>query len=165
MPPTLADPQAIQQSAANFLRAVLTRYCAQPADRQFTGLACECDPGAASLYVHLSDRSDAATVAVEDWPYTYVEQDVSDVTPPAWFAEYDDLQCAYYQTETVPYAEIEQALAAVLAGVAAALTELARDGTLQRCGFVTSPCLSVVTEDDDSPAVGLARVAVDRRTS
>lgn len=152
--PTVAD---IQAEAERFLRAVLDRYHQAHPQRVFSGLACECDPGAGSCYVYLRDQ-DETTEESQMWKHNYIEQEVGAVDPPTWFAPYDELQTAYFQEERIEYAEIAAALERILAGVSKAISQLQATGFLAEHGFREPLCLSVFTEDDEDLQQGQSRV-------
>lgn len=151
----------VEKSASAFLAGVLASYHKRNPKKLLVGLACECDPGAASLYVFVCESGHDVHGFPCDWAHQFIEQGAG-VKPPKWFDEYDDLQTKYFQDGSIEYAEIERALAIILAGIAKALVDLERNGTLSECGFLDSPRLCVFTEDDADQEVGDHRVDHER---
>lgn len=149
----------IKQEATRVIEAILASFYEDHQDLKLTGLACEIDPGAASLYIYLCDSSKNSSEPIEKWPYSLDEQQVRGLKPPAWFDHYHILLSRHYKDHEISYEPIKTALSIILDGLAQTLAEFEKTGKLSKLGFEKNPTLSVWTEDDADENIGKSRVA------
>ncbi len=155
----------IKQEATRVIEAILASFYEEHPDLKLTGLACEIDPGAASLYLYLCDSTQNCLDPIEKWPYSLDEQQVRSLKPPAWFDHYHILLSRHFKDHEIGYEPIKTALAIILDGLAQTLAEFEKTGRLSKLGFEKKPVLSVWTEDDPDKSTGKARVAKYRQTN
>lgn len=153
----------IKQEAIRVIEAILASFHEEHSNLKLTGLACEIDPGAASLYLYLCDSTKNVQDSISKWPYSLDEQQVKGLKPPAWFDHYHILLSRYYKDHEIGYEPIKSALAIILDGLAQTLAEMEKTGRLTRLGFEKNPVLSVWTEDDSDENIGKTRVSKYRQ--
>ncbi len=149
----------IKQEALRVIEAILANFHQENPTLTLTGLACEIDPGAASLYISLCDSTQNNQEAISKWPHSLDEQEVKGLRPPAWFDQYHILLSRHYKDHEISYEPIKAALTIILDGIAQSIAELEKTGQLARIGFAKNPILSVWTEDDADDSVGKNRIA------
>ena len=148
----------ITDDASRVLKHVLAHYASEHSLEAVRAIACECDPGAASLYIHIACGTDDIFDDPMSWTSSYVEQSCPPYREPRWFAEFDQMNRAYFEStdDESAYSEIEGYLERILDGVSQALVNLRAE--LQRLGYPAGIKLAVFTEDDDSVMTGFARI-------
>lgn len=155
----------IKQEATRVIEAILASFYEEHPDLKLTGLACEVDPGAASLYIYLCDSNNSSSEPIEKWPHSLDEQQIRGLKPPAWFDHYHILLSRHYKDHEIGYEPIKTAFSIILDGLSQTLAEFEKTGRLNKLGFEKKPVLSVWTADDPDDNTGKSRVAKYRQTS
>ncbi len=158
--------EQIRDDAARVLLHVLSGYAKRNPVGDIVAIACECDPGASSLYIHLANSAEQLLSDPMTWPKSNLEQQYSEFDPPSWFAEFDDLNSQYFKSsndDESGYAEIEQYFATILDGVAIGILSLKHE--LVKLQYPDDIKLAVVTEDDDSETTMYDRVNAHLQSS
>ena len=149
----------IQVDASQVLRHVLADYASEYGAESARAIACECDPGAASLYVHIACNGDDLFDDPTGWSHAFIEQDCPAYAQPSWFDQFDKLNQRYFESDDEDesaYAEIEHYFQRILEGVARALVAMRSE--LLQLGYPADIQLAVATEDDDSPQTKFDRI-------
>lgn len=149
----------IQVDASQVLRHVLAHYAAEYGAGSACAIACECDPGAASLYVHIACDGDDLFDDPTGWSHAFIEQDCPAYAQPSWFEQFDELNQCYFQSDEEDesaYAEIERYFQRILQGVAQALVAMRSE--LVQLSYPADIQLAVATEDDDSADTKFDRI-------
>lgn len=148
----------ITDDASHVLQHVLTHYASEYSLEDAIAIACECDPGVASLYIHIACGEDDIFDDPMSWRSSYVEQRCPPYKEPRWFAEFDEMNRAYFEStdDESAYSEIEGYLERILDGVAQALVNMRVE--LKRLCYPADIKLAVLTEDDDTAMTKFARI-------
>ena len=148
----------ITDDALRVLKHVLVYYASEHGIEDTIAIACECDPGAASLYIHIAWGEDDIFDDPMSWTRSYIEQSCPPYQEPRWFAEFDEMNRAYFEStdDESMYSQSEGYLERILDGVSQALVNMRTE--LTRLGYPVGIKLAVLTEDDDTAMTRFARV-------
>ncbi len=149
----------IKKDALRVLEHVISHYANEKEAVEVVAISCECDPGAASLYIHFATEDDDLMDDPMSWISSYFEQECPTYEEPVWFEEFSEMNSEYFSQEDDDesgYAEIEQYFENILEGVSSALAIIHE--RLVALGYRSNVKLAVMTEDDDDAEQSYTRI-------